>query len=124
MQGDAACGGRDVTSLSNNHAAAGLMGGQYQHLGNLHMGWGIGSIDGNVGDVVARQRLDTFIDIGGTLVVTMKAGVAEVGLDKSWFQVGDAEASPIPLVAPVINTVLFIVHQKMYDSKWWCKYTK
>ena len=100
------------------------MGGQYQYLGNLHMGWGIGSIDGNVGDVVARQRLDTFIDIGGTLVVTMKAGVAEVGLDKSWFQVGDAEASPIPLVAPVINTVLFIVHQKMYDSKWWCKYTK
>ena len=54
-----------VLLLSNNHTAAGLMGGQNQHFGNLHVSRGIGCIDGNVGNVVACQRLDALIDVGG-----------------------------------------------------------
>ena len=73
---------RDADLLfSNNHTAAGLMGGQYQHFGNLHMRWSISRIDSNVGNVVASQRLDALIDVGGTLVIAMETDGAEVGLD-------------------------------------------
>ena len=51
----------------------------------------IGGIDGDIGDVVARQRLDALIDIGGAVIVTMEADVAEVGLDEAGLQVSDAD---------------------------------
>ena len=48
--------GREADGLfSNNHTAAGLMGGQYQHFGNLHVCRGVGCKDGNVGDVYAAN---------------------------------------------------------------------
>ena len=68
------------------------MGGQDEHLGYLDVSGSIGGIDGNIGNVVASQRGDALIDIGGTSGVSMKANVAEVGLYKSGLQVGDADS--------------------------------
>ena len=68
------------------------MSGQNEHFGNLDMGRGIGSKDGNIGNVITCQRLDAFIDIGSTVVVTMEADIAEVGLDKAGLQVCDADS--------------------------------
>ena len=67
------------------------MCGKDKHLGYLDVGRGIGSIDGNIGNVVARERLDALIDIGGPVVVTVETGVAEVRLDKSRLQVRHAD---------------------------------
>ena len=69
------------------------MGGQNQHLGYLDMSGCVGGIDGHVCDVIASQRLDAFIDIGGTVVVAMKADVAEIRLYEAGLQVGDADSS-------------------------------
>ena len=41
--------------FSYYHTAAGLMGGENEHFGYLHMGWGIGSIDSHIGNIVASQ---------------------------------------------------------------------
>ena len=49
----------------DDDAAAGLMGGQDQHLGNLYVLRGIGGKDGNIGNIISRQGLDAFIDRGG-----------------------------------------------------------
>ena len=50
------------------------MSGQDEDLGNLHMLRRIGSIDGHIGDVVASEGLDAFIDIGSTVAVAMENG--------------------------------------------------
>ena len=67
------------------------MSGEDKHLGYLDMGRGVGCKDGNIGNVITRQWLDALVDIGGTLVVTMKADVAEVRLNKTGLQVGDTD---------------------------------
>ena len=56
------------------------MGGQDEHLGYLNMLRSISCIDGNVGDVIASQRFDAFIDCGGTVAVSVEADIAEVSL--------------------------------------------
>ena len=60
------------SSAAVNHAAAGLMGGEYQHLGYLHMGGRTCCIEGHVGNVCSRERGNTFIYLVGTLVVSME----------------------------------------------------
>ena len=76
----------------DDDAAAGLMGSQYQHLGYLYVLRGIRGEDGYIGNVVARQRLDAFVDCGGTVTVAAEADVAEVGLHKSGLQVRHADS--------------------------------
>ncbi len=49
---------------------------------------GIGCIYSYIGNIVAGKRLDSFIDIGGTVIVAMKTDIAEVGLNKTWLQMG------------------------------------
>lgn len=75
------------------HAATGLMGSEDKHLGNLNMCRSISGIDSYIGNVVARQWPDAFIDIGGTFVITMEAGDAEVRFHQSWLEVRDADGS-------------------------------
>ena len=41
-------------SFPDYHTATGLMGGQDKHFGNLDVCRSIGSIDGNIGNVVTR----------------------------------------------------------------------
>ena len=69
--------------FSDNHTAAGLVGGKDEHLGNLYVGRGIGSIDGHVGYVVASQWLDALVDTRCTVGIAMKADIAEVRFHKS-----------------------------------------
>lgn len=68
------------------------MSGQNEHLGYLHVGWGIGCEDGHIGDVVAREGLDALIEFGCALGVAMEADVAEVGLYEAGLEVGDADS--------------------------------
>ena len=69
------------------------MCGQYQYLCYLNMLWSIDSIYCHIGNIVTCQWLNAFIDIGSTVVVTMEADIAEVGLDKAGLQVCDADSS-------------------------------
>ena len=80
-------------SFFDDNTAVGLMGGQYEHFGNLHVLWGVGGKDGNVGNIVARHGLDAFIDRGGPVVVSVETDVAEVGLHKSGLQVRHTDSS-------------------------------
>lgn len=77
--------------LANDNAAAALVGGEDEHLGDLHVGGGVGGVDGHVGDVVAGEGFDTLVDVGGALGVTMETGVAEIGLHEAGLEVGDAD---------------------------------
>ena len=79
------------------------MGGEDQHLGYLHVLGGVGGIDGHVGDIVARQGLDAFVDVGGALGVAVEAGVAEVGLHQSWFKVGNADSCVCDIKAQTVG---------------------
>ncbi len=54
------------------------MGGEHKHLGNLHMGRRFGGVEGNIGYVVAGERLDPFVDVVGSVVVAVEAGTAEL----------------------------------------------
>jgi len=63
------------------------MCGQYQYFGYLHVLWCIGSIDSHIGNIVARQRGDAFVQFGSTLFVTFEADVAKVRLYQSRLQV-------------------------------------
>ena len=65
------------------------MCGQYQYFGYLHMFWRIGGIDSHIGNVVACQGGDAFVQFGSTLFVTLEADIAEVrfqasGLSHGW----------------------------------------
>ena len=68
------------------------MSGKYEHLCYLHMLWCICGIYGNIGYVVASERLDTLINIGCTIIVAMKTDIAEVGLNKTWFQISYSDS--------------------------------
>ena len=54
------------------------MCGENKHLGNLNMLRSLGTIEGRVGDVLTRQRLDTLINFVCALVVTLEARKAEI----------------------------------------------
>ena len=64
------------------------MGGEDEYLGNLDVGWGIGCIDGYIGDVVTRQWLDALIEFCGTIGIALEADITEVCLYKAWLEVG------------------------------------
>ena len=49
----------------------------------------ISCIDSNIRDIITSQGFDAFIDIGGTLRISMETDIAEVGLHKAWLQVRD-----------------------------------
>ena len=76
--------------FSYDDTATGLMGGEDEYLGNLDVGWGIGCIDGYIGDVVTRQWLDALIEFCGTIGIALEADITEVRLYKAWLEVGDA----------------------------------
>ena len=63
------------------------MGGEYQHLGYLYVGWRTGGIEGYVGNVCPRERSDSLIHVVGTLVVAMETDVTEVGFHQSRFEI-------------------------------------
>ena len=67
------------------------MCGQNEHFGNLHMGWGIGSIDGHISDVVTSEGFDALVKFCSTVGIAMEADIAEVGLHEAWLEVGDAD---------------------------------
>ena len=69
------------------------MGGEDKHLGYLHMGGGVGGIDGRIGDIVTGKRRDALVDVGGALGITVEAGVTEVGLHQTGLEVGDTDGS-------------------------------
>ena len=66
--------------FSHNHRAGTLMGGEHKHLGNLHMGRRFGGVEGNIGYVIAGERLDSFVDVVGSVVVAVEAGFILVTL--------------------------------------------
>ena len=72
-----------ILLFSDYHTTAGLMGSEDKYLGYLDVSRGIGSINSYIGYVVTCQGIDTFIDIGGTIVIAMKACVAKVRFNKS-----------------------------------------
>lgn len=65
--------GLSVLLFSDDDAATGLMCGEYEYFGYLHMCGSIGSKDGNVGDVVGSEGLDAFVDVVGSVVIAMEA---------------------------------------------------
>ena len=67
------------------------MGSENQHLGNLDMGRGIGSKDGDIGNIIARQWLNAFIDICRSVAIAMETDVAEIRLDQARLQIGDTD---------------------------------
>ena len=67
------------------------MSGQYEYLCYLYMLWCIGGIYGYISYIIARKRFDAFIDIGGTIIVATDADIAEVGLHKTWLQIGHTD---------------------------------
>lgn len=75
--------------FSYDDTATGLMGGEDEYLGNLDVGWGIGCIDGYIGDIVTRQWLDALIEFGGTIGIALKTDITEIRLYKAWLEVGD-----------------------------------
>ncbi len=79
--------------FSYYHTAAGLMGGENEHFGYLHMFGGVGGIDGHIGDIVAREGFDALIELGCALGVAVEADVAEIGLYEAGLEVGDADGS-------------------------------
>ena len=101
--------------LSDNHTSAGLVGSQYQHLGNLDVGRSIGSIYGNIGNVVTSQRLDACIEFGGSFLIALEADVAEIRLDKSRFEVRnpDATCNPYLAIAYILAAGLEGIEKKM-----------
>ena len=63
------------------------MGGQNQHLGDLHVGRGVGSIDSHIGHIVGCERFDTLINLGSPFGVAVEARVAEICFDKSGLEI-------------------------------------
>ena len=82
------------------------MGGQDEHFGYLDVGRGIGSIYGDIGNIVTCQWLDAFIDISGTVAITMETDVTEVGLDKSGFQVRNTDGGMCNINAQTVGQCL------------------
>ena len=78
--------------LPDYHATTGLVGSKDEYFCYLYMRWGVGGIYGNIGNIIASKRLDTFIYISGTLGIAMETDIAEVGLHKTWLQVGDTDS--------------------------------
>ena len=68
------------------------MGGKDKHLGYLDVSRRVSSKDGYIGNVITSQWLDALIDMGSPVVVAMETGVAEVRLNKTWLQVGNADS--------------------------------
>ena len=68
------------------------MGGKNRHFGYLHMLGRVSHIDGHIGDVVARERLDALIHLGGAVCVSMKTDIAEVRLHQSGLEVRHANS--------------------------------
>lgn len=56
---------------------------QDEDLGNLDMCRRTGSIEADIGNVIAVEGLDAFVYVVGTLRVAMEADVGEVGLYES-----------------------------------------
>ena len=83
------------------------MCGQYQHLGYLDVRWRVGSEDSHVGDVIARQWLDAFVDVGSTVGIAVEADVAEVSLHQSRLQVGHADGSICHVNAQTVGECLY-----------------
>lgn len=83
------------------------MRGEDEDLGNLHMLGGIGGIDSYIGDIVAGEGLNAFVDIGSTLGVAMEASVAEISFHKTRFEVGDADGSASYIEAESIGDGLY-----------------
>ena len=52
------------------------------------MFWCIGGIYGNIGYIIASKGLDTFINIGGTIIVAMETDITEVCFYQTWFKIG------------------------------------
>ena len=80
------------------------MGCQYQDFGNLNVSRRIGCKDSYVSNVIASERLDALVDVGST-----RRMLRAVRIRRSPFSANlRAQASPMPLDAPVISTVFFI----------------
>ena len=72
--------------VPTDYTAAGLMGSKDEYLGYLDVSRSIGSVDGYIGNIIACQWCNAFIDMGSPFVVTMETDIAEVCLDKSRLQ--------------------------------------
>ena len=68
------------------------MGSKDEHLGNLDVGRSISGKYGNIGNIIARQRLDALIDTCSTIVIPMETDVAEISLDKTRLQVSNTDS--------------------------------
>lgn len=79
--------------ITLHHRAAGLMGGQHKHLGNLHMGRSAYGVEAHIGDVVARQGLNAVVNMTGALFVTMESDVGEIGFHQARLHIGNANAT-------------------------------
>ena len=65
------------------------MSGKNQHLGYLNMSGSVGCEDCYIGNVITCQWFDALVDISCTVVVTTETDIAEIRLNKAWFQVTD-----------------------------------
>ena len=64
---------RSVFSLPMDNAAAGLMRGQHEHLGYLHVRRGLRGIQGHIGNIIARERLDALVYALGTCLIAVES---------------------------------------------------
>jgi hypothetical protein len=76
--------------------------GEDEDLGNLDMRRSGGGVEGYVGDVVARERLDASVEALGGSGVAVEADVGEVGLDEAGFKVGDADGRLVKIHAKTV----------------------
>ena len=68
------------------------MGCKNKQFSDLDMGGSVHSKSDALGDILARQRLDAFIDVVCALFVAMETNDREIGLDQTGFDVGHAHA--------------------------------
>ena len=74
---------RVFSRFTVHHAAACLMGGKDQYLGDLDMGWGRSGIEGHIGNIRSGERPDALIDFLGTCIITVETDVGEMRLHQA-----------------------------------------
>ncbi len=60
--------------ISSQSPSRNLMGGEHKHPRQSGMGRRFGGVEGNIGYVITGERLDSFVDVVGSVVVAVGSG--------------------------------------------------
>lgn len=83
----------DEVLFAGYDAAGGLVCGEDQDFGYLHVLGSGGGVVGYVSDVVTGEGLYAFVDRFGLLGVAMEANLAKLGFDQTRLEVGDSDST-------------------------------